>query len=710
MVTEQAQTAGGWPWQFFEIAGSILLALRTDGRVTHINQAGAETLGRSVQEILERDWTECFVPEQARDMVGAILRQVAAGAANAPERFEHPVLCGDGSQRIIAWRNGTVRNASGAIAAILCSGEDVTERRAAEAALRESEARFRATFEQTAVGLAHVGLDGRFLRLNDKLCEITGYGRAELQTRTFGDITHPADLEADLAQARALREGKIAHYTMEKRYIRKDGSEVWVNLTGSLVSDAEGRPAYFIAVVEDISLRKRAEMLQVDGALQRLALTAANAGAWRWSASDGRLLWAPETYRILGFEPSEAPPDFSTWLSRGVHPDDHHLLHDVLNRAGATGVTEFNLEIRCLHPEAGLRWIASVGRVICDDAHRLISAYGIILDVTDRRRIADQLHASEERLQMAMAVGDIGVWDWDIVTGAVTWSENFCKLVGIEPEAFPDSFEGWRSFVHPEDRADVGQALARALAADGDYAAEYRMIRPDGTVRWTSTRGAVLRDEAGQPIRMIGIDMDVTARKLAEERQSLVARELDHRIRNIITLVKSLARQTLPETPARADFLDRMIALGNAHALLLANRDRQVEMLEIAESALSSYGARVRTSGESLTLAPDNAQTVALILHELATNAVKHGALAQNEGTVSVEWQRGDGPQPSVYLLWSEAAKVSVERPSREGFGLHLLQNVVAAAGGQIDLSFHAHGLRARLTLPICDPEVPFPG
>lgn len=263
--------------------------------------------------------------------------------------------------------------------------------------------------------------------------------------------------------------------------------------------------------------------------------------------------------------------------------------------------------------------------------------------------------------------------------------------------------------MHPEDRAGVGQALERALAADGDYTAEYRMIRPDGTMRWTSTRGAVLRDKAGQPVRMIGIDMDVTARKLAEERQSMVARELDHRIRNIITLVLSLARQTLPETVERADFLDRITALGKSHALLLASRDRKVDMLDIVEPALSAYGARIRTGGESLTLAPDTAQTVALILHELATNAVKHGALAQNEGTVSVEWQRADGPQPSVCLRWSEAAGASVEPPSREGFGLHLLQSVVAAAGGQIDLSFHAHGLRARLTLPICDAEVPFP-
>ena len=137
---------------------------------------------------------------------------------------------------------------------------DITERKRAEEELRESEERLRATFEQAAVGIAHVGLQGHWLRVNQKLCDIVGYTREELAERTFQDITHPDDLEADLAFVRQLLAGHISTYSMEKRYFHKDGSIVWIELTVSLVRELSGEPKYFISVVEDICAKKRAEV------------------------------------------------------------------------------------------------------------------------------------------------------------------------------------------------------------------------------------------------------------------------------------------------------------------------------------------------------------------------------------------------------------------------------------------------------------------
>jgi PAS domain S-box-containing protein len=157
---------------------------------------------------------------------------------------------------------------------------DITERRRIEEVLRESEERFRATFEHAAVGAAHVGIDGRWLRVNRRLSEIVGYEREELLERTFQDITHPDDLEEYLEQMRLMLEGELQTYTMEKRYLRKGGPEVWVNLTVSLVRDASGEPVYFIVVVEDISERKKTEQ-ERDLLLVREQLARAEAVAAR---------------------------------------------------------------------------------------------------------------------------------------------------------------------------------------------------------------------------------------------------------------------------------------------------------------------------------------------------------------------------------------------------------------------------------------------
>ncbi len=203
-----------WAQRYFELADIILVGIGPDRRVRRINRKGCEILGYPPGEIVGRNWFDDFVPAPVRSQVRQVFKLFRYG--EAPEEFENPVLCRDGSQRTVAWRNAVLRDEAGRIVEVVSSGEDVTDKRRAEADLRASEARFRATFEQAAVGMAHVGPGGRFLRLNQKLCELTGYERAELQARTFQDITHPDDLEADLSQARALHAGDIPFYTMEK--------------------------------------------------------------------------------------------------------------------------------------------------------------------------------------------------------------------------------------------------------------------------------------------------------------------------------------------------------------------------------------------------------------------------------------------------------------------------------------------------------------
>src|SRR5918993_4792743 len=206
---------------------------------------------------------------------------------------------------------------------------DITERRRIEEVLRESEERFRATFEHAAVGAAHVGIDGRWLRVNRRLSEIVGYEREELLERTFQDITHPDDLEEYLEQMRLMLEGELQTYTMEKRYLRKGGLEVWVNLTVSLVRDASGEPAYFIAVIEDISERKKTEeerdlllireqlaRAEAVEARRRLSLLAAAGPALSTSLDYGEIL--QRITRLL-------VPELGDWCLLDIVEDDGNV-------------------------------------------------------------------------------------------------------------------------------------------------------------------------------------------------------------------------------------------------------------------------------------------------------------------------------------------------------------------------------------------------
>jgi PAS domain S-box-containing protein len=703
MIPQAAPTVS-WPWEFFELAGVMLLALDRGGRVLHINARGAEILGRPVDEIVGRDWFADFLPEWCRDEIRRMFDQKMRGDADAPDTYENPVLCPDGSERIIAWRNARVRDPeTGVLVAGISSGEDVTDLRRAEAELRESEARFRATFEQAAVGMAHVGFDGRFLRINDTLCAITGYDRAELEPLTFADITHPDDIEADLVQAEALHSGEIPSYRLEKRYIRKDGAEVWVSLTGSVVRDATSAPQHFLAVVEDIGARKAAEALRASEELQRLALDAANAGAWQWDGETGALTWSPEVFQLFGLDPSDGAPGFRHWLERWVHPEDRHLFEAALRKAEEQGGSTFAIEFRAMAATGqGQRWISSAGRVICDRARRPIRAYGLLADITSRRRLEATLRESEERLRLALAAGNIGVWDWDIAADRVTWSET--SLPAAAPSgAAPETVSQWLERVHPEDRPRAAAALRQALAGEAEYDLDLRLIGESGQILWLRTRGTVLRDPEGRPERMIGVDIDMTADKAAEEELRRLTHELDHRTRNAFALVQAIVSQTLSPGRGRSTLLDRLSSLLRAQAIAARGEERDLALLVSQE--LAPYPPeRISICGPDIMLSSRATTSLAMVLHELASNAAKYGALSGEAGQLSVEWTvaHGDDGEPLLRIDWTEAAGREVAPPTRQGFGSRLIKSsVTATLNGTVDMRCRPSGLVANLSIPL---------
>ena len=222
----------------------------------YVNQRWCEITGYTFDSVINQRWRAIVHPEDKVRVEAEVKRTLEQAIPFECEfRFQRP----DNSVVWVFAQSVPETNADGVLIAHVGTVTDITHQKQSEKALRESEERFRSTFEQAAVGIAHADKNGKFIRVNQKLCDILGYTRCELLQRTFLQVTYADDLESDLKQVRNLLSGKIQHFSMEKRYIRKDGSVIWVEMTVSLVRQANGEPNYFLSVIKDISQRKQAQ-------------------------------------------------------------------------------------------------------------------------------------------------------------------------------------------------------------------------------------------------------------------------------------------------------------------------------------------------------------------------------------------------------------------------------------------------------------------
>lgn len=279
----------------------------------------------------------------------------------------------------------------------------ITDPRArAEAQLRLSEERFRHIFENAAVGIAEVGLDGRFTTVNDTLCAITGYSREELLQRTFQDITHPDDLDVDIALATKLANGELQQYTIEKRYIRRDGSLVFVNLSGSALRDPFGDPLGFVAIIEDISERKAAEEA-VRRSEQRFRSVFLHAGTGIAIADmDGTFLQCNPAYEaILGYTEAELRVVNFAEL---VHPDDRASNMRALAPLRAGEVPHFEIENRYVRKDGRTVWVHKFVALLYDAVGRPANLVALVTDVTGQRQLRESQHEAMRQKDAFIAV------------------------------------------------------------------------------------------------------------------------------------------------------------------------------------------------------------------------------------------------------------------------------------------------------------------
>jgi PAS domain S-box-containing protein len=318
-----------------------------------------------------------------------------------------------------------------------------------------------------------------------------------------------------------------------------------------------------------------------------------------------------------------------------------------------------------------------------------------------------RLLQSEQGRSLALAAGQMGSWEWDIAANRGSWDEGQYRIFGVEPETFQISTDNIRKLLHHDDWEPLRQVVLRMAKGERTQQVEFRVRRPNGELRWCTGTAAASLDGAGNVARISGVTIDVTDRKEAEERQVLLAREVDHRARNALAIIQSIIRLTRAKSVDDyvATVEGRIKALALAHTLLSDSRWHGADLGTLVAEEFAPYrtGNKVELKGPNVSLSPATAQGIALALHELATNAAKHGALSSLKGKVSLTWQL----QSDVLTLhWMENGGPPIKTPSARSFGLKVIKaSIEQQLGGQATFDWNPKGLRCDLSIALREAE-----
>ncbi len=484
---------------------------------TDVNETTCQLLGYSLDELRQMTPLDLIPDEE----IAEVFPEMEVLTETGQLLFEKTLIAKDGT-RIPVELHAHVFDWQGK-PTVLSIARDIRERKAAQAELEARESLFRSTFEQAAVGMAQVSSTGHFIRLNQRFCTIVNYPPAELINLTFQDITHPDDLQVDVDQVNRLLAGEDNTYSIEKRYICKGGTIVWVNLTVALVRDHAGEPDYFITVVEDISDRKAAQERL------RLALISANQGIYDLNLKTDRVIVEPEYALMLDYEPSGFSETVSSWRKR-VHPEDRATVAAAY-RAYAQGKThQYRAEFRLRTRQGTWKWILSIGKFVeWDAAGQPVRLLGTHTDIDERKRAEIALRNSEARFRQTFEHMGVGMCVCNPEGVFVRINQRFCEITGYTAaELVGMSFV---NLTHADDlESDLAQMEQLLLGQRHSYTLEKRYICKDQTVIWVNLTASLLKTADGEAQQFMGAIEDITARKLAEAELQTLNRSLEARV------------------------------------------------------------------------------------------------------------------------------------------------------------------------------------
>jgi PAS domain S-box-containing protein len=437
-----------------------------------------------------------------------------------------------------------------------------------------------------------------------------------------------------------------------------------------------------------------------------LAMAAGEFGMWDWDLATSQMTYSPRARAIMGF-PLDGPLTFE--MVRDVtHPDDLPFTHAQLGRSLDPEIRERRpYEYRIIRPDGAIRWVLAYGQAIFSEGGGTIRAtryLGTIQDITARKEMEREIGAAATRLRLALDAGRMAVWEIDSA-GALKTSPELNRILGFPPDANP-TIEQIRAQYYPGEQQRV-QDLGRQFLAQGnsEFDVEFRYVWPDLSVHWLWVRALTSRNPETDQYSAIGLIHDVTERKEREQHFEFMLHELSHRSKNLLAVVVAMTRQTVRSAKSPEEFekamLGRVHALASAHDLLLKEDWRGAAISELITGQLQAFRdtdrQRIQLEGPDILLHSTAAQDLSISIYELATNALKYGALSSPDGRVEISWHiEGSGAGGrTLQICWTERGGPIVESQKRRGFGTAVLgRGGDQRGGGGSTLDFRPEGIR----------------
>lgn len=728
-------------------------------RFIRINQTLADINGFPVSAYIGRTLRDMLSPALA-DRLEPVLRGVVSdGEAAMNVEMEGEAPAAPGNRRYWLVNYYPLKRRDGVVLGVNVVAQDITERKRTEDALQRSHAFIRQIIDSDPNFIFVKDREGRFMLVNRALADCYGTTVEELVGKTDADFNRNAEEVEDFQQKdREVLDGLRELFIREEVITDASGNVRWLQTVKRPIVYEEGRAAHVLGVATDITLRRFAEdALRRNEELLRL-VTDSSPIAMVYCDDQQRLRFVNRAYvERFGLAREDA---IGQSLAEVLGAKAYESVHAYVDAALAGKRSDFEAPIP--YERIGTRYMRCSYVPHINELGQTIGFTAVKVDITDRRRMEEALRESEERLRLALAAGQMGAWDVDLATDATRWDPKEFSLLGLREGTVTPSIDEFYRRVYPEDLPSVQESVRKAIDETGALELEFRVVRPDGEIRWLAARGRVLNDRQGRPVRMVGVNYDVTERRQTEQRLRSFTQELEahvaERTRELMQLharLRALSTElNLTEQRERKrlatdlhDYLTQLLALvcmklGQIKRLAPHSAQAEIAQTEtvvnealiytrtlvaqLSPPVLHEFGLPValRWLAEQMVrqeltvdvrqfvpdrvpLPEDQAVLLFQSARELLINVRKHAGT--HEAVLTIELSGGD--------LWitvrdegtgMDLAGATANQPSASSskFGLFSIRERMLAIGGRLEIeSSPGRGMTSRLILPL--PHVP---